>query len=244
MHKDITSFCRSCDICQKTVAKGALHRAPLGKMHIIDLFKRVAVDLAGPIIPASDRGHSYIIMLVDYATRYPEAVALQSVDTETVAKALLDIYSMLGIPEVLSDLGPQFISKCMREVARLLCIKQINTSLYHPICNGLVERFNDSLKKMLRRLCCDQPKQWHRYINPLFAYHEVLQEATGFSPFELLHGRTLRGPMQILKKLWTSEIEIPEMKTSYQYVLDLQNRLEATTKLAYEELTKNQIKNK
>ena len=78
----------------------------------------------------------------------------------------------------------------------------------------------------------------------LFAYREVLQEATGFSPFELLYGRTLRGPMQILKELWTSEIEVPETKTSYQYVIDLQNRLEATTKLAQEELRKNPIKNK
>ena len=247
MHKDINSFCRSCDICQKIVAKGALHRAPLGKMPIIDMpFKRVAVDLVGPITPASDRGHRYILTLVDYATRYPEAVALKSIDTETVAEALIDIYSRLGIPEeVLSDLGPQFVSECMREVARLLSIKQINTSPYHPICNGLVERFNGSLKKMLRRLCCDQPKQWHRYINPLlFAYREVPQEATGFSPFELLYGRTLRGPMQILKELWTSEIEVPETKTTYQFVLDLRNRLEATTKLAQEELRKNQIKNK
>ena len=163
-------------------------------------FKRVAVDLVGPITPASDRGHRFILTLVDYATRYPEAVALKSIDTEMVVEALVDIYSRLGIPEVLNDLGPQFVSECMTEVARLLSIKQINTSLYHPICSGLVERFNGSLKKMLRRLCCDQPKQWHRYINPLlFAYREVPQEAMGFSPFELLYGRTLRGPMQILR---------------------------------------------
>ena len=91
-------------------------------------FKRVAVDLVGPITPASDLGHRYIFTLVDYATRYPETVALKSIDTETVAEALVDIYSRLGIPkEVLSDLGPQFVSECMREVARLLSIKQINT---------------------------------------------------------------------------------------------------------------------
>ena len=118
------------------------------------------MDLVRPITPASDRGHRYILTLVDYATRYPEAVALKSINTETVAEALVDIYSRLGIPEeVLSDLGPQFVSECMKEVARLLSIKQTNTSPYHLICNGLVKRFNSSLKKMLRRLCCDQPKQ-------------------------------------------------------------------------------------
>ncbi|GFO26428.1 gypsy retrotransposon integrase-like protein 1 [Plakobranchus ocellatus] len=122
-------------------------------------------------------------MLVDYATRFAEAVPLRKIDTESVAEALVDIYSRLGVPEeVLSDQGTQFISDCMKEVCRLLGIKQKTT--------GLVERFNATLKTCLRRLCSEQPRQWHRYINPLlFAYREVPQESTHFVPFELLYGR-------------------------------------------------------
>ena len=97
MHNDLSGFCRSCDVCQKTVNKGTVARAPLGEMPLIDTpFKRVAVDLVGPITPASERGHRYILTLVDYATRYPEAVPLKNIDTETVAEALLDIYSRLS----------------------------------------------------------------------------------------------------------------------------------------------------
>ena len=176
MHRDVTSFCRSCDVCKKTVARGAVPRAPLGEMPLIDLpFKRVAIDLVGPITPASDKGHRYILTLVDYATRYPEAVPLRNIDTESVAEALLDVYSCVGVPEeVLSDLGTQFVSQCMKEVTRLLSIKQLTTTPYHSICNGLVEKFNGTFKRMLRRLCSDQPRQWHRFINPLlFAYREV-----------------------------------------------------------------------
>ena len=78
---------------------------------------------------------------------------------------------------------------------------------------------------MLKRLCSEQPRQWHRYINPLlFAYREVPQESTGFSPFELLYGRAVRGPMFILKELWTKELEEPEVKNSYQYVFELRDR--------------------
>ena len=100
MHNDVSGFCRSCDVCQKTVDKGTVARAPLGKIPLIDtLFRRVAMDLVGPITPASERGHRYILTLVDYATRYPEAVPLKNIDTETVAEALLDMYSRLGIPE-------------------------------------------------------------------------------------------------------------------------------------------------
>ena len=84
-------------------------------MPLIDKpFKRVAIDLVGPIGPPSEDGHRYILTLVDFATRYPEAVLLTNIDTETVAEALVDILSRLGVPEeILSDLGTQFVSECM-----------------------------------------------------------------------------------------------------------------------------------
>ena len=92
-----------------------------------------------------------------------------------------------------------------------------------------------------KRLCQDQPKQWHRLINPvLFAYREVPQESTGFSPFQLLYGRSVRGPGTILKELWTKEVNIPEVNSSYEYVTELRERLEDSLKLAQEELEKSQ----
>ena len=94
----------------------------------------------GPISPPSDSGHRYILTLFDYATRYPEAIPLKNIDTKTVAEALVDIYSRVGIPEeVLSDLGRQFVLDCMKEVSRLLSIGQLTTTPYHSMCNGLVE---------------------------------------------------------------------------------------------------------
>ena len=184
--------------------------------------------------------------MVDYATRYPETVPLKNIETETVAEALLDTYSRLGMPEeILSDLGTQFVSKCMEEVSRLLSIKRLTTTPYHPICNGLVERFNGMLKKMLRHLCNEQPRQWLRFVNPLlFACREAPQEATRFSPFELLCGRTVRGSVQILKELWTGETDGTEIKTRYQYVLELRERLDTIMKIAQEELLKSRKKNK
>ena len=75
---DVTSFCRSCDVCQKTTAKGSVPRVPLGDMPLIDMpFRRVAVDLVGPISPPSEKGHRYILTLVDYATRYPKPFYLR-----------------------------------------------------------------------------------------------------------------------------------------------------------------------
>ena len=242
---DVTRYCKSCDVCQKTVNKGSVPKVPLEKMPLIDKpFKRVAIDLVGPFVPPSEDGHRYILTLVDFATRYPEAVPLKNIDTETVAEALVDIFSRLGVPEeILSDLGTQFVSECMKDVTRLLSIKQLTTTPYHPMCNGLTEKFNGTMKSMLKRLCSEQPRQWNRYINPLlFAYREVPQESTGFSPFELLYGRAVRGPMFILKELRTKELEEPEVKNTYQYVFELREKLEDTLKLAHTDLQKAQNK--
>ncbi|XP_006823695.1 uncharacterized protein LOC102806650, partial [Saccoglossus kowalevskii] len=224
IQSDIRRFVRSCDACQRTFYKGKSLRVPLGTMPLIDTpFQRVAVDLIGPIFPATERGNRYILTLVDYATRYPEAVALKNIETVTVAEALVDMYSRIGVPrEVLSDQGSQFTSTLMKEVSRLLSIKGLTTTPYHPSCNGLVERFNGTLKQMLRRMCGERPKDWDRYLAALLlAYREVPQASTGFSPFELIYGRTVRGPMSILKELWTNQVDEAEVRTVYQYVLDL-----------------------
>ena len=243
IHGDITRYCRLCDVCQKTLSKGRVTRVPLMKMPLIDTpFKRVAVDIVGPIHPITDRHNRYILTMVDYATRYPEAIPLKSVTTVEVAEAMVDMFSRLGVPEeILSDQGAQFMSEVMQEVSRMLSVKRLVSTPYHPICNGLCEKFNGTLKRMLKRLCENKPKDWDRYVNAaLFAYREAPQESTVFAPFELLYGRTVRGPVQILKQLWTEEIKQPEVKSSYEYIIDLRERMEEGIKVAHESLQQAQ----
>ena len=247
LQSDVARFCKSCDVCQRCVPKGRVGKAPLQKMPIIGTaFQRISMDLIGPVSPPSERGNRYILTVIDYATRYPEAVALPSIDTERVAEALVQIYSRMGIPsEILTDQGSQFVSELMREIERLLSIKHMVSSPYHPECNGLCEKFNSTLKQMLKKLCVEKPRDWDRYLEPLlFAYREVPQESLGFSPFELLYGRQIRGPMSILRELWTNEKPDEEVKTTYQYVNDLRNRIEETCNLAHESLMHAQLRYK
>ena len=131
---------------------------------------------------------------------------MPGVEAERVAEALFNMFARLGFPsEILTDLGSQFMSEVMKEVSRLLSIHMLNTTTYHPMCNGIV-KFNGTLKRMLRKVCSEMPKDWDSYIPPLLSeYSEAPQESLGFSPFELLYGRTVRGPMAILKDLWTDE---------------------------------------
>ena len=136
-------------------------------MPLIDLaFKRVTIDLIDPITPASDKRQCYALNLVDYATRYPEAICLENIDNETAAEALLDVYCRVGIPEkAFCNLRTQFVSDCMQEMSR-------------------TEKFNGTLKKMLRRMCIEQSNQ--QYIDILlFAYRKIAQASKRLPIFHL-----------------------------------------------------------
>ena len=218
----------------------------LGEMPIIGTaFEKVAIDLVGPLV-MSDRKHRWILTTIDFATMYPIAIPMTSIETVDVAEALVSIFAGVGIPWViLSDRGSQFTSDLMKELTRLLWIKQLTTTPYHVMCNGLVEKFNGTLKSILKRMTHERPGDWDRFIPALlFAYREVPQESLTFSPFELLYGRTVRGPMSILRELWPGEITSDETRTTYQYVMELRERTEETCRLEHEELKKAKVTQK
>jgi len=159
-------------------------------------------------------------------------VPLKDIHTSTVAEALIGIFSRVGIPRrIHSDRGSQFTSEMMSEVSRLLSI--------HAMGNGVVENFNKTKKNMLKKVAAERPKDWHRYLTPLmFAVRDTPQDSTGFNPFELLYGRSVRMPMTILKELWTGEVEDQENVSTYQYVVDLRERIEETCALAEDQLVR------
>ena len=79
--------------------------------------------------------------IIDYATRYPEAIALKNIDTITIAESLVEVFSRVGVPrEIFTDQGSQFRSDFMSEINRLLSIRALFTTPYHASCNRAVER--------------------------------------------------------------------------------------------------------
>ena len=235
MSLDIKTYCKSCDRCQRLSPKSRVKNVPLMKMPIItEPFSRVAIDLVGPLSPASSAGHRYILTLIDFATGWAEALALKDIDSIAVSESLLEIFSRVGIPkEILSDRGPQFTSQLMGELHRLLGVKPIFTTPYHPSGNGRIERVHSTLKACLRKLCLDKPSDWHRYLVPtMFALREIPSDRSGFSAFELLYGRRVRGPLTVLRDLW-EDSDLPETeRTQFQYVIELREKLDQTAQIA------------
>ena len=158
--QDIENLCKSCRICQKA-SKQRVKAAPVISLPVIsEPFSRVAMDIVG-LLPRSKAGHRYILVLCDYATRYPEAIALRSIDAEHIAEELLKLFSRVGVPkEIITDQGSNFTSQLLAKLYRLLGVKGIRTSPYHPQTDGLIERFNQTLKGMLRKIVQDEGKDW------------------------------------------------------------------------------------
>ena len=246
MRGDVDRYVHSCHICQVT-APARTPKAPLGVTKLNDApFARVAVDILGPINPASASGKRFILTYVDLCTRYCDAISLRSIESEAVAQALFEICSRVGFPEVLtSDNGTNFTSRTFEAFLSLLKVRHIRTSVYHAQSNGVCERYNGTLKRCLRRIAMDDPRHWDKAIPAvLFAYRDTQHSSTGYSPFELIYGHQVRGPLEFLKECWESETVDEEDREVHKYILHLRKRLQNSCRMALESIKQTQVRNK
>ena len=154
------------------------------------------------------------------------------------------MFARVGIlKEILTDQGSNFTSKLLTELYRLLRIQAVRTSPYHPQCDGLVERFNQTLKGMLRKVITKEGKDWDKLLPyVLFAYREVPQASMGFSPFELIYGHNVRGPLAVLRESW--EFGEPQDVSVAAHVLQIREQLQQMSDLVNQNMIKSQATQK
>lgn len=212
--RDVTEWCKACEVCQQH-NMGTKHRSPLRPLLVIEEpWRRVVVDIVGPL-PRSAKGYKYLLTMMDFASRYPEAVPLWRVDAKTVTEVLLEVFGRFGIPdEILTDNGTVFTSKYTKSLMATLGIKQIRTSPYHPQTNGMLERWHRTIKTIIRKL--DKPEKWASTLPmALFAARDAPHGSTGFSPFQLLFGHNINSSTSMLHKTWTCNSKTPTPVTTY-----------------------------
>ena len=194
---DAKRYGKACVECQR-MRKGGLAEVPMGEMPIHKtLFENVAIDIVGPF-PRS-HGFKYILTYICLASRYPEAIPLRQATAQECAEALLEIFSQNGVLiTLLSDQGTQFMGVLMRKLCERLGIKQIRTTPYHPQSNGAVERMHGTLVPMLRKLV-KKDLPWDSQLKfALFAIRATPNRSTGYAPFQIIHGKVLRSPLDVV----------------------------------------------
>ena len=240
MDHDVKTYCRSCHNCQ--IAGKHQSDPPSAPLHPIpafhEPFSRVIIDCVGPL-PKTKGGNQYLLTLMCASTRYPEAFPLRNIRTKTIKAVLLKFFTTFGLPEeVQSDRGTNFTSREFQNMLNCLNVKHVLSSAYHPESQGALERFHATLKTMIRTFCLDQPKSWDEGIPLLlFAAREVVQESLGFSPFELVFGHQVRGPLALLSEKWKNN---NQSKSLLDHMQDFRQRLQEMWKLAKDNLTSSQ----
>ena len=240
--RDVANHCRTCEVCQRAQGKRYGARAEMIPLSLIEkLFQRIAMDIVGPL-PRSNNGNKYILTICDYATRCPDTIPILNTEANAIAKDLVSVFVGVGIPdEILTDQGSNLMSSLLQEMYLMLNISRLRTSPYHPQTDGLTERLNGALKSMIRKFTASNQKDWDEHLPYLlFAYREVPQESTGFSPFELLYGRRVRGSLDVPKEAWVG-YEGEKENTSV-HVLELKRCLEEMSELVKENVAKAQNK--
>lgn len=196
MAKDIATWARSCLECQK--AKIHRHtRSPLQQFPITsERFQHVHLDLVGPLPPSE--GHTYLLTFIDRFSRWPEAVPVPDATAETAAQAFVAVWiARFGVPKLLTtDQGRQFESHLFSALNRILGIKRIRTSPYHPVANGMVERFHRTLKQALK--CHENPRWTASLPIVLLGLRCTLKEDLGGTCAEMVYGTTLSLPAEVL----------------------------------------------
>ena len=182
----LKSFCCSCDICQRSGKGKKPVPAPLQSMPLVsEPFAQVAIDIIGPLPVCQESGNRFILTVLHLCTHYPEAIPLKQHTAADVAQALGTVFSHFGFPqEILSDQGSDFMSELMQVFLNEFSVHHIQTSPYHPQSNGACERFNGTLKTMIRSLLDRFSDSWDTALPwVLSAYREVPVETLGCSPF-------------------------------------------------------------
>ncbi|GBM22895.1 Retrovirus-related Pol polyprotein from transposon 412 [Araneus ventricosus] len=143
LRADVENWCRECHACgarkgPKTRTKGCLQRYNVGAP-----FERMALDLLGPF-SVTTKGNRYVLVLMNYFTKWPEAIPIPDQEASTVAEALVRSWiSCYDVPMILhSDQGTNFNSALFTKLCKLLGILKTRTTVLHPEFDGMVERFN------------------------------------------------------------------------------------------------------
>ena len=247
LKSDVTTYIKTCHICQmvgkpnRPIPPAPLHPIPV----VNEPFHKVLVDCVGPL-PKTKKGNEYLLTVMCTMTRYPEAIPLRNIKSKTVINALLRLFTHFGIPMIIQhDQGSNFTSKLFSEVMNKLGVSQYCSTPYHPESQGAIERFHQTLKSMIKKFCIETQSDWDEGIPYLlFAIRESKNESLGYSPFELMFGREVRGPLSALKDSWLTSEHSKQFGSVSQYFEKLQSTLSKVHKIALDNLKVSQGKMK
>ncbi|GJX24230.1 reverse transcriptase domain-containing protein [Tanacetum coccineum] len=195
--KEAHTLVRLCEACQKTGNISKRDEMPLNNIQVCEIFDVCGIDFMGPLLKSHK--FEYILVAVNYVSKWAEAQALPTNDARVVITFLKKLFCRFGMLKALiSDRGTYFCNKIMEKTMKRYRVNHRFSISYHPQTSGEVENTNISLKRIIEKTVKDNLAIWSRKLDDaLWAFCIVYKTPTGTTPYKLIYGKNYHLPFEI-----------------------------------------------
>ncbi|GJZ82447.1 reverse transcriptase domain-containing protein [Tanacetum coccineum] len=235
IYKDAYELIKSCDACQRQGKISQRDEMPQNAIQVCEIFDVWGIDFMGPF--PSSRGNKYILVAVDYLSKWVEAKALPTNDARVVVKFLKSLFSRFGAPRaIISDRGTHFCNDKFARVMSKYGVTHRLSTPYHPQTSGQVEVTNRGLKRILERTVGENRASWSDKLDDaLWAFRTAYKTPIGCTPYKLVYGKACHLPVELEHKAyWALKHANFDLKTAGDHRKLQLNELSELRDQAYE----------
>ncbi|GKA03554.1 reverse transcriptase domain-containing protein [Tanacetum coccineum] len=235
IYKDAYELIKSCDACQRQGKISQRDEMPQNAIQVCEIFDVWGIDFMGPF--PSSRGNKYILVAVDYLSKWVEAKALPTNDARVVVKFLKSLFSRFGAPRaIISDRGTHFCNDKFARVMSKYGVTHRLSTPYHPQTSGQVEVTNRGLKRILERTVGENRASWSDKLDDaLWAFRTAYKTPIGCTPYKLVYGKACHLPVELEHKAyWALKHANFDLKTAGDHQKLQLNELSELRDQAYE----------
>ncbi|GJW44358.1 reverse transcriptase domain-containing protein, partial [Tanacetum coccineum] len=202
IYKDAYELIKSCDACQRQGKISQRDEMPQNAIQVCEIFNVRGIDFMGPF--PSSRGNKYILVAIDYLSKWVEAKTLSTNDARVVVKFLKSLFSRFGAPRaIISDRGTHFCNDKFERVMSKYGVTYRLSTPYHPQMSGQVKVTNRGLKRILERTVGENRASWSDKLDDaLWAFRSAYKTPIGLTPYKLVYGKACHLPVELEHKAY------------------------------------------
>ncbi|GJU55162.1 reverse transcriptase domain-containing protein [Tanacetum coccineum] len=235
IYRDAHTMIKSCDTCQRQGKISQRNEMPQNAIQVCEIFDVWGIDFMGPF--PSSHGNKYILVAVDYLSKWVEAKALPTNDARVVVKFLKSLFARFGTPRaIISDYGTHFCNDQFAKVMSKYGVTHRLATAYHPQTSGQVEVSNRGLKRILERTVGENRASWSDKLDDaLWAFRTAFKTPIGCTPYKLVYGKSCHLPIELEHKAyWALKHANFDLKTAGDHRKLQLNELNELRDQAYE----------
>nr|GEW19258.1 reverse transcriptase domain-containing protein [Tanacetum cinerariifolium] len=202
IYKDAHEFVKNCDSCQRQGRFSQRDKMPQNSIQICEIFDVWGIDFMG-LFPSSRR-NKYILVAVDYLSKWVAAKALPTNDARVVCMFFKSLFARFGAPRaIISDHGTHFCNDQFSKVMLKYGVTHRLSTAYHPQTSGQVEVSNHGLKRILKRTIGENHASWSDKLNDaLWAFRIAYKTPIGCTPYKLVYGKACHLSIELEYKVY------------------------------------------